>query len=226
MNDGLRLGKMVFHGTMLMLWSLMPTVLPVAYSEPPPPEGIDRECRAALEKLCEGIQPGSGRLRKCYEDNQGKLTPSCRQQVQERKSEAAAIMGMTPRKEGEPISDDAQAQLADAIQLTNDAIVELTDPPGLGKRTTVDLNKRWGSDIGVIDSATAKLQEAGSKAQAGGADRQALHRLEMAKDYGKAREHKEARLSAQGALFHLCKGNNGQGPGCDTVPKYGSYTAP
>ena len=59
--------------------------------------GIDRECRAALEKLCQGIEPGSGRLRKCYEDNKGKLTPSCRQQVQERKSEAAAILGMTPR---------------------------------------------------------------------------------------------------------------------------------
>ena len=119
-----------------------------------------------------------------------------------------------------------QAQLADAIQLTNDAIVELTDAPGLGKRTTVDPLKRWGSDVGVIDSATAKLQDALGKAQAGGADRQALHRLEMARDFGKAREHKEARLKAQGALFHLCQGNNGQGPGCDTVPKYGSYTAP
>ena len=63
--------------------------------------GIDRECRAALEKLCESIEPGSGRIRKCYEDNKGTLTPSCRQQVQERPSEAAAILGMTPRKEGE-----------------------------------------------------------------------------------------------------------------------------
>ena len=61
-----------------------------------PSTGIDRECRASLEKLCEGIEPGSGRLRKCYDENQGKLTPSCRQQVEEHKSEAAAILLMTP----------------------------------------------------------------------------------------------------------------------------------
>jgi hypothetical protein len=120
----------------------------------------------------------------------------------------------------------AQAQLADAIQLTNDAIAELTDPPGLGKRTTVDPLKRWGSDVGVTKSATAKLQDALSKAQSAGVGKHALHQLELASEYGRASEHKEARLSAQGALFHLCQANNGQGPGCDTVPKYGSYVAP
>ena len=60
-----------------------------------------------------------------------------------------------------------QAQVADAIQATNDAVVELTDAPGLGKRTTVDVTKRWGSDRTVIDSATAKLEDALSKAQSG-----------------------------------------------------------
>lgn len=120
----------------------------------------------------------------------------------------------------------ARAQLADAIQLTNDAIVELSDAPGLGKRTTVDPLKRWGSDVGVIKSATAKLEDALGKAQSASAGQSALHQLEMATEYGKAGEHKEARLSAQGALHYLCKANNGQGPGCDTVPKYGSYVAP
>ena len=120
----------------------------------------------------------------------------------------------------------AQAQVADAIQAVNDAIVELTDPPALGKRTTVDLTKRWGSDRTVIDSATAKLQDGLSKAQSGNASAGALRQLKMAVDYGKARLHKESRLSAQGALRHLCVGNQDQGPGCETVPKYGSYTAP
>ena len=120
----------------------------------------------------------------------------------------------------------AQAQLADAIQLTNDAIVELSDPPGLGKRTTVDPLKRWGSDVGVIKSATAKLQDALGKAQSAGAGKSPLHLLEMATDFGNAGLHKEARLKAQGALYHLCQANNSQGPGCDTVKKYGSYVAP
>ena len=120
----------------------------------------------------------------------------------------------------------AQAQVADAIQAVNDAIIELTDPPALGKRTTVDLNKRWGSDRSVIDSATAKLQDGLSKAQSGGAGAAAMRQLNLAVAYGKSRQHKEARLSAQGALRHLCVANNDQGPGCDTAPKYGSYTAP
>jgi hypothetical protein len=125
---------------------------------------------------------------------------------------------------GAPTS--GHAQVADAIQAVNDAVVELTDAPGLGKRTTVDVTKRWGPDVTVMDSATAKLQDALSKAQSGGAPADAIRQLKLAVAYGQAREHKEARLSAQGALRHLCVANNNQGPGCETVPKYGSYTAP
>jgi opacity protein-like surface antigen len=99
---------------LMVLWSVIPMMVPAAYSQPKEPvvppmqeyAGIDSECRAALEKLCEGIEPGSGRLRKCYDENEGKLTPSCRQQVQDRKAEAAAIMAApmaaAPGK-GEPI---------------------------------------------------------------------------------------------------------------------------
>ena len=59
----------------------------------PASQGIDLECRKALETLCVGVQPGGGRLRKCYEDKESTLTPACRQQVQMNKSEAAAILG-------------------------------------------------------------------------------------------------------------------------------------
>lgn len=116
------------------------------------------------------------------------------------------------------------AAQADPIALTNEAIVELTDAPALGKRTTVDINKRWGSDVGVIASATAKLQQALNEAS--GASPRARHLLELAVGYGEAKLHKEARLAAQGALLKLCEAANMSGPGCDTVPKYGSYVAP
>jgi hypothetical protein len=114
------------------------------------------------------------------------------------------------------------AQADEATSLTNQAIIELTDPPALGGRTTVDLNKRWGSDVGQIAKATALLQEARSKSSAGG---DANRLLEESIAYGQAKLHKEARLSAQGALFHLCKAGGG-GDGCDKVPKFGSYVAP
>jgi hypothetical protein len=113
------------------------------------------------------------------------------------------------------------AHAQEAVSLTNQAIVELTDPPGIGGRTTVDVTRRWGSDVGQIAKATALLQEARSRS-AGSATANRL--LEEAIAYGQAREHKEARLSAQGALYHLCQG--GGGDGCDKAPKWGSYTAP
>jgi hypothetical protein len=125
----------------------------------------------------------------------------------------AAVAGLT----SVPFAAHAQ----EAVSLTNQAIVELTDPPGIGGRTTVDVTRRWGSDVGQIAKATALLQEARSRS-AGSATANRL--LEEAIAYGQAREHKEARLSAQGALYHLCQGGGGEG--CDKVPKWGSYTAP
>ncbi len=96
--------RMAFHGTLLMaVWSVMPVMLSAAYAQPKepvpasgvPPGGIDADCRVALGKLpCQGIKQGSGRIRTCYEDNKGQLTPSCRQQVEEHMSEASAIMLM------------------------------------------------------------------------------------------------------------------------------------
>ncbi|MDQ6736054.1 MAG: hypothetical protein M3Z35_18395 [Nitrospirota bacterium] len=125
----------------------------------------------------------------------------------------AAVAGLT----SVPFAAHAQ----EAVSLTNQAIVELTDPPGIGGRTTVDVTRRWGSDVGQIAKATALLQEARSRS-AGNATANRL--LEEAIAYGQAREHKEARLSAQGALYHLCQGAGGDG--CDKAPKWGSYTAP
>jgi hypothetical protein len=180
------------------------TVTPTAGEETLEYQGLDPQCIAELEKLCEGIQPGGGRIRKCYQENEHKLSPACRQQILERKKERAA----------------------DPISLTNQAIVELTDAPALGGRTTVDLNKRWGSDVGQIKKATALLQEALSNARSANASPAAIRKLEEAIDYGRSTMHKETRLNASGALFHLCKGSGGGGDVCGKVPKYGAYVAP
>lgn len=104
------------------------------------------------------------------------------------------------------------AQLDDV----NDAVAMLTDAPTNGKRTTVDLTKRWGADVGVTDAATAKLQSA-----RGSASGDAARLLDEAVAFGKSRQHKEARLRAQGAQYYLCQGSAGSG--CEKVPKFGSY---
>lgn len=117
----------------------------------------------------------------------------------------------------------AQAQLAEV----NQAIKVLTDYPGVGKRHTAfatpeDFTKTWGADVRNIDKAAGLLQEALNKTT----DAKARAQLDLAVDYAKARLHKEARLSAQGALYYLCQAAGGSGEGCDKVPKFGSYVAP
>jgi len=111
-----------------------------------------------------------------------------------------------------------QAQVSE----TNQAISILTDFPAVGGRTMVeDFTKRGGADVGVIKKAAALLQDALSKA---GGNAQARAQLELAVAYANAAEHKEARLSAQGALYYLCQGGGGEG--CDKAPRWGSYVAP
>lgn len=184
-------------------------------------QSVDPQCIDQVERHCGRIEPGSGRIQKCFEDNIDKFSPMCQTQLTEGKADAAA--GIAQNRRGQELKEPTERK-ADAITLTSDAIAELTDPPGLGLRTTVDPFKRWGSDVSVIKSATAKLQDALSKAEGG--NERAQHLLQLAVDYGNAGEHKEARLAAQGALWNLCKAANKTDAPCNTVPKYGSYVAP
>ncbi len=126
---------------------------------------------------------------------------------------------------GSPSS--AHAQLADAITLTNQAIIELTDLPGSGKRAQAEFSKIGGADIRQIVKANGLLQEALSKARSGNAPALAIMKLEEAIDATAHNQHKEPRLYAQGALFHLCAAANGEPKDiCEKVPRTGSYVAP
>jgi len=118
----------------------------------------------------------------------------------------------------------AQAQVSDAISLTNQAIMELTDFPAVGMRYSVDVTKLGGADVRQMKKATELLQDALGKARSGNASPQAIMKLEEAVAYGMGTMHKETRLYAQGALWYLCAGQTGDP--CDKAPKYGSYVAP
>ena len=118
----------------------------------------------------------------------------------------------------------AQAQVSDAISLTNQAIMELTDFPAVGMRYSVDMSKIGGADVRQIKKATELLQDALGKARSGNASPQAIMKLEEAVAYGSSTMHKETRLYAQGALWYLCAGQTGDP--CDKAPKFGSYVAP
>jgi hypothetical protein len=79
----------------------LPMVMPSAFADPstahaadPPPvstpddasehHGVAPNCRAEIKKLCQGVRPGGGRIKKCIADNESKLSPPCQKAVQER----------------------------------------------------------------------------------------------------------------------------------------------
>lgn len=127
----------------------------------------------------------------------------------------------------------AQAQVNEATSLTAQAIKELTDYPGLGKRSTAfqtpdDFVKFSGADVSQIKKATTILQDALGKARSGNATKMAIFKLEEAVRYCSSALHKECRLMAQGGLYYLCQGGGAEAnkDACEKAPKYGSYVAP
>lgn len=120
-----------------------------------------------------------------------------------------------------------QAQLAEAISLTNQGVEVLTDWPAVGQRRTVDITKIAGNDPQQQKKAAALFQDALAKAKAGGASKMAIFKLEEAVDRAPIGLHKDSRLMAQGAMYYLCQDNKGEPKDiCAKVPKYGSYVAP
>lgn len=65
--------------------SAQPPVRPATPGEDPSEHHeITPSCRAEVKQLCHGILPGGGRIKKCIEANEGKLSPACEKAVQER----------------------------------------------------------------------------------------------------------------------------------------------
>lgn len=59
-----------------------PPSLPLPVDEVPALQGVSPACIVELEKLCEGTQPGGAR-RKCFKENENKLSPICQRQMDE-----------------------------------------------------------------------------------------------------------------------------------------------
>jgi hypothetical protein len=44
-------------------------------------------CRADVQKLCKGVQPGGGRIAACLKQHESELTPGCRERIAEARKE-------------------------------------------------------------------------------------------------------------------------------------------
>jgi|CXWL01.1.fsa_nt_gi hypothetical protein len=102
----------------------------------------------------------------------------------------------------------------EVITLTTEAVKDLSPYPGNGKRSTAyeQPGRFWGADYRQHRKATVKLKAALDQARQTGAPKEAIVKLEEAVEAGESGYHKDARLRAQGALAHLCKGMAGTAP--------------
>jgi hypothetical protein len=105
----------------------------------------------------------------------------------------------------------------EVITLTTEAVKDLSLYPGNGKRSSAYeqpewTGRFWGADYRQHRKATVKLKAALDQARQTGAPKEAIVKLEEAVEAGESGYHKDARLRAQGALAHLCKGMAGTAP--------------
>lgn len=116
------------------------------------------------------------------------------------------------------------------IALTTQAVKDLNLYPSNGKRASAyeqpeGMGKFWGADPRQYRKATVKLKAALEQARETGVPKEAVIKLEEAVEAGESGYHRDARLRAQGALAHLCKGMAGDAPPVckdeELVPKSG-----
>ena len=63
-------------------------------------QGVNPQCIDELERQCGEVQPGGGRIQKCYDDKIDNFSPMCQQQLKEGKAGiAAAILENRHQKE-------------------------------------------------------------------------------------------------------------------------------
>ena len=62
----------------------------------PPSSGLRAACKADVEKVCAGIQPGGGRIAECLKQNEAQVSAPCKDAIakaRERKAPSPAPQG-------------------------------------------------------------------------------------------------------------------------------------
>jgi hypothetical protein len=126
-----------------------PVSLTEASMEVPPAEvtahlaqGVNPQCIDELEKLCGDLQPGGGRIQKCFDDKIDSFSPMCQQQL---KAEGKAGIGaaiVENRHQKELAAPGAAASVQEATNYVREARKNLSQAAGM---KFVELKPQAGS---------------------------------------------------------------------------------
>ena len=88
-------------------------------ASPSSAQGVDPQCIDELERQCGEVQPGGGRIQKCFDDKINNFSPMCQEKLKEGKAGiAAAVVGGRHEKEvaGTPREEAAVRTATDFVR--------------------------------------------------------------------------------------------------------------
>jgi hypothetical protein len=95
-------------------------------------QGVDPQCIDELQRQCGEVQPGGGRIQKCFEDKINNFSPMCQQQLKEGKAEVgAAIVENRHQKELTASPSAAAASVQEATNYVREARKNFSQAAGI-----------------------------------------------------------------------------------------------
>lgn len=94
-----------------------------AQASPSMTQGVNPQCVNELEMQCGEVQPGGGRLEKCFEDKIGNFSPVCQEQLKDSKTGIGAAHEMIEQKHQKELkgSTGAAASVQEATNYVQEA---------------------------------------------------------------------------------------------------------
>jgi hypothetical protein len=99
----------------------LPLGAPVQVS-PSLTQGVNPQCVTELELQCGEVQPGGGRLEKCFEDKLGNFSPVCQEQLKDAKTGIGAAHEMIDKRHQKELTGSTGA--AASVQETTNYVRE------------------------------------------------------------------------------------------------------
>jgi hypothetical protein len=94
-------------------------------------QGVDPQCIDELGRQCGEVQPGGGRIQKCFDDKINNFSPMCQQQLKEGKAEVGAAIVENRHQKELTASPSAANSVQEATNYVREARKNLSQAAGI-----------------------------------------------------------------------------------------------